>query len=396
MFNEIASKKNIAIISQIENDIYIKADTFAIDRIINNLMDNSIKYSNKEKDIKVILESKENKIIIIITDTGVGIKKEEVENIFKPFHQLSSNKRNIQGIGMGLFIVKKIIESLKGNIEVSSIENEGTTFKIILNKYNLQNREEIKIDYNYSKPIEKENLIYELNEENINPGKYNILILDDNLDMLFFLQSSLKEKYNIYPVKNGIEGLEKIKKIEKVDIIISDVMMDEMNGYDFIVNLRKNGEFGDIPFIFLTAKSTIEEKIKGLSFGAIDYIYKPFLIEEIEAKIESLIKNKIYQKQKNAQELKKRLDRALDGIDEKNNHIDNDLLKIDELCKKYNISIREKEILILLLQGLFNKEIGLKLNISIKTVEFHTHNIYNKIGIDKKMELLNILNKIHL
>lgn len=398
IFKGNAERKNIILKSNIESYIYVKADPIAVERVINNLVDNSIKYTNNDGEISIELNSRENKIYFKVKDNGVGISKAMHENIFKPYYQLSNNKQNIEGIGMGLYITKKTVESLKGKILLESEINEGSVFTVILDKYNLKARDKI---INETK-VYNENMSNSTingNDVNSDTGKSRILVVEDNIDMVSFLIESFSKNYNVYSAKNGKDALLKLKNIPLPDIIISDIMMNEMDGYEFMELLYSNIEYKTIPVIFLTAKTTLDSKMKGLRKGAIDYIYKPFDLEELLAKINSILKNRMRQKGEYSEKLKKHIGEVLDNYaNESNldNKVNSDVFitkNIEKIFDKNNISDREKEVIELLMNGLYHKEIASKLGISIKTIEKHISSIYKKFNIQNKVELLNILLK---
>jgi len=393
IFKEVAFKKNININFEIQKKIFIKIDPYGFDRIINNLLDNSLKYTDENGIIDIKLKSINNKIVLNIKDTGIGISENYLKNIFDPYFQLSHKKRGNQGIGVGLSIVKQILDKIGAQIEIKSKVNKGSEFILYFNKCNIPfDNEELK-DNNFNFNIDSDVILIDLKEGKYDSSKNNIFIIDDNIEMLSFLQLSLWDKYNVYFAKNGREALDKIKSIPTPEIIISDIMMDELDGYQLITKIKNIYEYNDIPFIFLTAKSTSEDKIKGLLRGAVDYIYKPFLIEELIAKIDSIISDKKIQKEKNINLIKNKVFNALKINNIKNNTA-GDFLDYDKIYKKYGITKREKEIITFLLQGLFNKEISNELNISIRTVEFHIHNIYKKFNVENKIELIKFFKSI--
>ncbi|HOJ64646.1 MAG TPA: ATP-binding protein [Spirochaetota bacterium] len=285
LFTVSANQKNIAINKNIEENIYIKIDPFAVDRILNNLFDNAIKYNKENGIIDVNLEVKNNKVFFTISDTGIGISEKKMKNLFNPFTQVLDGSKN-SGVGLGLFIIKKIIDDIKGEIKVESRLNKGTKFTIILP---LAKKEILTIKENSNEIIEKNN---------------TILIVEDNEDLLNYLYISLKDYFNIEKAKNGLEAINKLNNI-KPDLIISDIMMPELNGFEFFERVNSQENYRDIPFIFLSAISATEYKIRGFESGAVDYIVKPFKIEELFAKINSLLKFKklkdiLYKKDKYA------------------------------------------------------------------------------------------------
>ncbi|OHD17711.1 MAG: hypothetical protein A2Y34_00100 [Spirochaetes bacterium GWC1_27_15] len=290
LYRETANKKNIQITDNIENNIFIKIDSLALDRIVNNIVDNAIKYTNNDGKVEIRLISVNNNAELIISDNGIGISEKQIKFLFKPFHQISHKKRSTQGVGLGLHIVSKIIQSVKGQIKVESIPQKGTTFKIDIPQYFTKNKDIVSKNLEYSNIIDSSNKNIDLQEAEIKKERSNILIVEDNIDLLVYLKTNFEKEYNVFIAKNGKEALEKLKTIDKPDLIISDVTMDEMTGIEFLEEISKSDRFKDIPFIFLSALDSIDEKIKGFSNGAVDYILKPFSIKELLAKVSSIIK----------------------------------------------------------------------------------------------------------
>ena len=161
--------------TEIEKDLYIKMDPSAADRITNNLLDNAVKYTEPEGRISVSLSAEDLSLVLKVKDTGIGISPEQQANIFKPYFQISHKKRNVQGIGMGLNIVRKIIDETGGEISVSSQEGEGTEFTVRFKQHVPKENEDIQTDFEVSEPgapVTKMDLKPEL----IIRGRHNILI----------------------------------------------------------------------------------------------------------------------------------------------------------------------------------------------------------------------------
>lgn len=291
LFREIAARKQITIESEVVDRIYIKADPYAIDRVINNLIDNAIKYTDHKGEVRVNLSLKKGKVRLVVSDTGFGISPDQQKHIFELYHQISHEKRNLQGIGLGLFIVKKIVESLKGDIHLHSKLGEGSTFEVELPLYRLTTADTVQLDIRYSKPMDVVPVDTRLEEMEFDPGLNTLLVVEDNINLLHFLQKSLARHYNIFFSLNGKHALKKLKKIPRPDVILSDVMMDEMDGYQLFEALSGDPRYRDIPFIFLSARASFSDRVRGLNEGAIDYIPKPFTIEELTAKINSILRN---------------------------------------------------------------------------------------------------------
>jgi len=363
------------------------ADPYAVARIINNLLDNALKYTEKNGSIDVALKTNQHEVEFMVKDTGIGISEEQLEHIFKSYYQISHAKRNIQGIGMGLDIVKRILEDIGGRIEVYSNPGKGSEFKVCFKALadptmQAEGKAVKTMEYNIKYDEHKEIPT----ESAPRSDRYTLLFVEDNLDMLVYLQNSLQEFYNVYCALNGKQALEKLESTPKVHLVISDIMMDVMDGYEFYEELKKDDRYGGLPVIFLTAKNTQKEKIKALLKGAVDFISKPFDIEELKAKICSVIKVAESQFEKSKQDLIKHIIKlscsSLSEVDFSS--------EFYMKCKDYDLSAREKEIVLLLLDGKLNKEIAHTLCISVNTMKSHAASIYKKYGVQNKIELMNI------
>lgn len=307
LYNESALKKNIEMTFIIKDNLIIQADPLAIDRIINNLIDNAIKYTPNGGKIKVILDEQKDKIEFIVSDTGGGISKYNQKKLFQPYSQIFNQLGSSKGVGLGLFITHSIVKELKGSLSVTSAPDKGTTFTVRFK----QAKTPSLIDETMIEDITKTSITTESvcsithKESNIISGRKNILLVEDNPDLLFYIKTELENVYNIYISENGNTALSALKEIKKPDLIISDVMMPEMDGFQFLEYLSKTPEYKDIPLIFLSAASDHDAKIKAYHQGAVDFISKPFSIDLIIARIDSLInfqvlKKELYEKDKYA------------------------------------------------------------------------------------------------
>ncbi len=297
LYKSMAHRSGITIHADIEESLYLKADPAAMERIINNLMDNALRYNRENGSVEVSLQSSENNILFYVRDTGIGIDEREIDHIFEPYYQITHEKRNIQGIGMGLSLVKNIINSLTGDISVESEPGSGTVFTITMKKYNLKDgdtvfREQLSVRHIDTLPQFDE----DSKHAPVTGGNETVLVVEDNRDLLHLILERLGERFTVYGAVNGTEALELLDTIQPPDVIISDIMMDEMDGYELFDALDDNENFRDIPFIFVTARSQSHDRIEGLNRGAIDYIYKPFVVEELISKIDAVIRYRNLQK----------------------------------------------------------------------------------------------------
>ena len=395
MFYEIAKRKGIKLKGDIEENIYIKADPIALDRVVNNLVDNAIKYTENKGRIDVSLMADKNNLELIVKDTGVGISEESIKHIFKPYFQVSEKKSNLQGIGMGLNIVKKIIDEIKGDMKVESKLNEGTRFNITLPRYYLKEGDKIE-SINHKIQKSSDSIIpIEPKIENLQEDRPSIFIVEDNTQMLSYLQENLMDNFNVYYAVNGKKALETLKSVTLPDIIISDIMMDVMDGYEFYDELLKIDKYKSIPFIFLTAKSCEHEKLNGLKKGAVDFIPKPFNINELIAKVESLIRFRDALRDEKLDELSDHIYRLLSSSTKfkivQNESVVQKNINQDSLFADHRVSRRQVEIISLMKNGYERKEIADKLCISISTVNTQIERLYKKINVNNKIDLLKII-----
>lgn len=387
LFKQYATKKNIEFSASIEDEIFIKADPLAVNRIINNLLENAIKFSRDGGLIEINLQNNNGKIAYTVKDNGIGFPIEMQKKVFEPYFQITNPKASAQGMGLGLPIVKKIIEELKGKILITSNPqiNPGTEITITLIKHILSGEEAPSALplINYTS-INISQLNFEDKEHD--EEKQTIFIVEDNISMANYLLKKLLINYNVYAAVNGNDALRKIKNLLLLpDLIITDIMMDKLDGYAFAKIISSNPNYSHIPFIFISAKATSNDKLDGLKLGAIDYIQKPFIISELLQKIESILSNAGKQK-------KAVLDTALNALNSKDNFsIKNGNHSFEDNCQLYQLTAREREIAKLICKGNKYKDIGETLYIAERTVTKHVQNIFEKVGISNKIELINKL-----
>ena len=262
LYRYFDSSKNIKIIEKIEPDIFIKADPEAMNRVINNLLENAVKFNRKNGIIELMLASDDIDIIFTIKDTGVGIAPDHLKNIFEPYYQINKKNKSSTGMGMGLAIVKNIIHSLHGIISVQSALDSGTEFTVNLSRHQ---GSESPVDYNVKKIYRQPE---EVNDEVRDEVRPTLMIIKDSPGLLNYLVLKLKERYNVFVARNGVEALKKLNGIKTIDIIITDVMMDMMDGIEFFKLLKDDDRFSHVPLIFITAKDN-RNKTSVLALGAI-------------------------------------------------------------------------------------------------------------------------------
>ena len=303
-FEDYALEKNINFFYKIsEPNEEIILDVEKVERIIFNLLSNSFKNTPIQGNISIeagITELSDVKMINIdIVDTGKGIPPEIMNNIFERFYQLGSKSGDISGGGIGLAFCKSLTNLLGGEISAKSNPGVETRFSIKIPSNQIGDYlldDTLQTEKSYIKDwVPLSNQVTEFNSivtDTKTQKKYTVLIVEDEADILNFLMTELSTNYNIIIANNGVEALDKIK-LKEPDLIVSDVMMPEMDGYELCEKIKSSSEFCNIPIILLTALGDNDNLIKGLEFGADDYISKPFSFKHLELKISKLIQSNI-------------------------------------------------------------------------------------------------------
>jgi len=302
-FEAIATEKNIDLNYKTDYELLPAwIDRDKLEKIINNLLSNAFKFTPEGGIISIEILKKvfdENDYAEIkISDTGIGIPQQKLEKIFDRFYQVDdSNQRSFGGSGIGLSLVKELVDLHKWKISVISEVNKGTGFSLTIplsddyldedQKVKSEITEDIVKTKNNYNSVEKETSDLSL-EELQDIAKPSILIVEDSSDVRLYLMDLLKSDYTLLEVANGKEGIN-IAKEKIPDLIISDVMMPEMDGMEFCRKIKSDFLTSHIPVIMLTAKASGDSKIRGLETGADDYLTKPFISRELFVRIKNLL-----------------------------------------------------------------------------------------------------------
>ncbi len=350
-FSSIAASKGIAVEYHAEaRPILMDFDPEKLKRIISNLLSNAIKFSEKGGKIKIdIARTPANKELILkVEDTGTGIPRSEIPHIFNRYHQADDeHSRKGKGTGIGLTICAELVALMGGTIHVESESGKGSCFTVrlpIRQTAGLVDKmvpEEMP-SLTSSIPVSKADLENEIASLDHREERDNILLVEDNQDVLYYLLTCLKDRYNLHIAQNGLEGIQKALYLVP-SLILSDVMMPEKDGFELCETLKHDLRTSHIPVVLLTARADVESRISGLKFGADDYLAKPFNEEELLARITNLIRIR--------SELQKRYN-SFDQFDEPGNatveqqdkfilefrqmiseHMDDESFGIPEMCK---------------------------------------------------------------
>lgn len=278
-------------------------DTDKLDKIIYNLLSNAAKYGREGGHVSIdaVTNDTFNEIIIKVSDDGEGIPPKQMKNLFKRFHDGDYRQHQTIGTGLGLSLTQDLVILNRGTIDCKSEVGKGTVFTVTLPIYKDafapdQIDEQNKIDLNIPKNaiIDFNTIIPDINaepEETTEEDGYKLLVVEDNLELLMLMQQLLKSTYRVYIARNGKEAL-KIIKEKELDLIISDVMMPEMDGLELTRTIKSDPNYNHLPIILLTAKTQEEDIKEALQNGADEYLKKPFRLGDLKLRIDNIIENR--------------------------------------------------------------------------------------------------------
>ena len=293
-----------------EESIRVWYDRDKLERVFYNLISNAFKYTPENGTIRLKVWEENGQLKASISDTGIGLDTEHIDHIFDRFYEVQSKEtspkhQHQKGTGIGLAIARSVVEMHSGTIEVNSEKGAGTTFTITLPQGDQHLTPEQKLkDFKDSEDL---STYFDINqtelieEEESSPGDIQsndetlpcILVVEDNPSVRKFIVDVFKDQYRIEEAENGMDGFKKAVQLVP-DLIISDVMMPKMDGIEFCFQTKSNLKTSHIPFMLLTARTSLIFKFEGLESGADEYINKPFNVKELKLKTRNLLNT--YQK----------------------------------------------------------------------------------------------------
>lgn len=275
-FASIAVERNIQLNFHSANqEIWMNMDTLKMQSAITNLISNAVKFvKNNTGIIDVTVRQEEDQLLISVEDNGRGIPEKDARMIFVRFYQGDNQNPNNEGSGIGLYLVKKYVEMHGGKIELTSRKTTLFTISLPLYGENAIPREMVD------------------EERDIDPGKYTIIIVDDNREIVSVLRDALSEQYNCIAAFDGKDGLEKIEKYHP-SLIIADQMMPVMNGFQLVRALKHQPATANIPILMLTAKDDQNTELQSIKLGVDIFLTKPFNLDKILLQVSRLIDKKM-------------------------------------------------------------------------------------------------------
>ena len=270
-----------------EGNLQVWIDRINFDKVISNLLSNAMKYTSDGGEITLIIGKNKESAIIKVEDTGIGLKEEKTDRLFERFYQGNNNSNiHIEGTGIGLNLCRALVKMHGGAIRAYNRTDgiKGSCFEvnIPLGKEHLRPEEILQEDG--TKTAESTGKRTQANRN------FNILIVDDDAEIAHYIKTELSDWYRFEHASNGKEGL-KMLLTGKYDLVISDVMMPEMDGVTMLKKIKGNSNVSDIPVILLTSKSEVENRLEGLRKGADAFLAKPFNMEELHILIDNLVDN---------------------------------------------------------------------------------------------------------
>lgn len=292
---------NNLIVNIPQNEIFAWFDTDKIDKILFNILSNAFKYNRDGGNVTVALETKNGKAILKVSDEGIGISPDKLKHLYTRFLDGDYRKMKTLGTGIGLSLTHDLVKLHHGDINCESKSGIGTTFiiSIPIRKEDYNDKE----IYKEKETIEKTQITYNhesevtlkdtLHTRELQPGDgYKILLVEDNEQLLNIMKRLLGRRYHVATAKNGVQALNIINK-EELDIVVTDVMMPVMDGIELTKKIKASKDFAQLPVIMLTAKTSDTDENTGYETGADDYITKPFKLENLQLRIDSIIANRM-------------------------------------------------------------------------------------------------------
>ncbi len=349
-FMSLADSRDIAFTSDLPTeDIFCLFDKEKIEHIISNLLTNAMKFTPKGGDVQLFVSKKGNYLNIGVKNSGSPISEEDQQRIFERFYQAKAH-RNSTGTGIGLALVKELSSLHHGDVKVES-DNRATTFLLTLPLDDgvYMNDAKINLDMDtVDKPVNPQSGV---RDSYIGKGHHTdvpiVLVAEDNTDLRNYLKNELRDEYVVKDVQNGHEAWGLAEK-ELPDLIITDLMMPEMDGVAFLEKIRGDSKTQHIPVIMLTARNEQESKLETIDKGADHFLIKPFDFEELRVRIKSLLeqRNRIQEYHKSqfltlprAEAITSSKDRFLQQVGHiLAENLDNSEFSVDEFASKMSMS----------------------------------------------------------
>ncbi len=269
-------------------EVYAAVDKEALMKILNNLLSNALKYSEQCIEVELLIE--EHHLLILVKNDGELIPQELSKKIFDPFYQLKKDQNNTSSSGIGLSLAKSLAELHHGDLYFE----EKDKMNVFIVKLPLESSESIVVEK--EKIPDNEYILEDHDDKGEKHHAEVILVVEDNLEMLKFISGKLQKQFAVEKATNGEEAL-KILEEKNINLVLSDVMMPRMDGFELCKQIKANLEYSHVPVVLLTAKNDLESKIRGLEMGADAYVEKPFSMGHLIIQLTTLLNNRKREKE---------------------------------------------------------------------------------------------------
>lgn len=306
--SHLTDRKDLRLDFEAKTDLPVLAlDQDKLEKILLNLLINSVKFTSFGGTISVSVKYEEGMFNFVVEDNGIGMSEEKQEQIFSRFWQAdTSSNRKFRGSGIGLSLVKSLVDLMEGEIRVESVEGEGSSFYVSIPAEEstlLGNNEEVPADPLAEMHKQAMLTLPELGPSSVlellspdDEKKYTILVADDEEDLRGFLSSELARNYKVIEASDGVEAISFVRQFEP-DLVLLDYMMPDKNGMEVCREIRNDARLSHIPVIMLTARADEKIKLECLEAGASDFISKPFALGELSLRVKNQIGMIAFQRQ---------------------------------------------------------------------------------------------------
>jgi PAS domain S-box-containing protein len=292
-FSRLAKQNDLSFDAQISDDLWLECDAQGFEKIIFNLLANAIKYSPAGGSIKVSAYAEQDNVILDITDTGIGINQASQSKIFERFQRADDEKNHaVFGVGIGLSLVNELVKAHNWRINLVSEYNKGSKFSL-----SIPLATAVEIETQIPMSVSESEVSSLLLEQNNNKTKTKnhlqnvVLVIEDNLDMQNHIKRVVEQQHHCLLATSGEQGL-LVAEEYIPDLIVCDIMLTGIDGFEVLKQLKDNELTSHIPVILLTARSDLDSRLHGLNLQADEYLSKPFNQQELLIRIENLIENR--------------------------------------------------------------------------------------------------------
>jgi signal transduction histidine kinase/DNA-binding NarL/FixJ family response regulator len=411
-FASLAELKHISLDLVLPEAVCVIADADLFRTALVNLLGNALKYTTEGGGVSVSVSRVRGHVRVAVSDTGVGIPEEEQQRIFHRFHRLTvPGDVRTGGAGIGLSLVKRIMERHNGTVELESDPGSGSTFTLVFPVLEEQDETATTLPQSV---LEDESVVTALDRDSLIDGhradilagvpdegdplqsteeastsrtKPVVLVVEDDSELHNYLKTELGTHFALLSARHGGEALEQLER-RTPDLVISDVMMPEMDGYQLLAAMLEDERFRVVPILFLTARDSDEERIAAYEEGVVDYITKPFSVDVLVSRARNIIEKNSALKEGYQQYVKRSVIDFIDGLsfdgESKGEH---DSCFADH-CRVSQLTDRETEVALLVRQGLSDKEIASHLGLAAKTVGNYNSSIFKKCGFAGRLDLV--------